>query len=461
MIKKNFITIGLLIIVSGCGSTEKELQKMPDSLVGTWEQRGYGQWLDIDASGFTLYETTQNSCIQSLSGTFEDWQQIILKSEANSSTLSIDQTTVASYTLDKRDALPENCAQGVINTPTNNFQILWDTFNENYAFFDERNVDWQDQYTKYSPQIEDSMGLNAWFVVVAEMLEPLHDAHVTLWNADRGLWQNSAILPSFIQHIIDTCSLENNPGVCMQEARTKLDTITYSYLDTSESFLNQQLEFGKIKTKPHVAYFNLKSMEGYNSTPSAQVGGLDMMDMEDPKRIDTFMQTWTAENPDITTVIIDLRFNGGGQDENSMTWASWLVNETKEVITRKAKYGDGFTQPTTITIEPRESAFDGKIIILTSKYTVSAAETFLLAMQSYDHVHIVGEQTQGAFSDMLEKNLPNGFQFSLSNEVFSDMDGMVYEASGIPVNVEMQSYSESELNDNRDLVLEQAILLSD
>lgn len=383
------------------------------------------------------------------------------KGEANSSVLSVSQTTVVSYTLDKRDALPDSCAQESTNTPTNNFKILWDTFNEHYAFFDERNVDWQEQYAIYSPQIEDSMSLEAWFGVVAEMLEPLHDAHVTLWNKDRGLWQNSAILPIFIQNIIDTCSLENNPGVCMQEARTNLDTITYSYLNTSKSFLNQQLGFGTIKTKPHVAYFNLKSMEGYNSTPSTQVGGLGILDPEDPKRIDTFMQTWTVENPDITTLIIDLRFNGGGQDENSMTWASWLINEIKEVMKRKATYDDGFTQPTTITIEPKESAFDGKIIILTSKYTVSAAETFLLAMQSYDHVLIIGEKTQGAFSDTLEKSLPNGFQFSLSNEVFSDMNGTVYEAVGIPVDTEMQSYSESELNDNRDLVLEQAILLSD
>lgn len=40
MIKKIFITIGLLFFASGCGSSQKELREMPSSLVGVWGSKG-------------------------------------------------------------------------------------------------------------------------------------------------------------------------------------------------------------------------------------------------------------------------------------------------------------------------------------------------------------------------------------------------------------------------------------
>ena len=35
------------------------------------------------------------------------------------------------------------------------------------------------------------------------------------------------------------------------------------------------------------------------------------------------------------------------------------------------------------------------------------------------------------------ENLPNGWEFSFSNEVYSDQNGNVYEITGVPVNNEI------------------------
>jgi len=46
-----------------------------------------------------------------------------------------------------------NAQQGVVNNPVGNFEILWKTFDERYANFELKKVDWNAIYQKYRPQI--------------------------------------------------------------------------------------------------------------------------------------------------------------------------------------------------------------------------------------------------------------------------------------------------------------------
>ena len=49
----------------------------------------------------------------------------------------------------------------------------------------------------------------------------------------------------------------------------------------------------------------------------------------------------------------------------------------------------------------------------------------------------IGSATQGALSTALEKKLPNGWSFSISNEIYMDNSGKSYENIGIPVQHEL------------------------
>ena len=44
----------------------------------------------------------------------------------------------------------------------------------------------------------------------------------------------------------------------------------------------------------------------------------------------------------------------------------------------------------------------------------------------------IGENTQGVFSDMLLRALPNGWVFALPNEVVRTASGEIFEGPGIP-----------------------------
>src|SRR5262249_28495731 len=64
---------------------------------------------------------------------------------------------------------------------------------------------------------------------------------------------------------------------------------------------------------------------------------------------------------------------------------------------------------------------------------VSAGETFTLAlMDRKPHVLRIGSNTQGVFSDVLNRNLPDGWRFRLPNEIYLTSHGEAFDAIGIP-----------------------------
>ena len=71
--------------------------------------------------------------------------------------------------------------------------------------------------------------------------------------------------------------------------------------------------------------------------------------------------------------------------------------------------------------------FVQSIVILTSDYTASAAEVFLLLMKDLPYVTIVGDHSEGIFSDVYEFKLPNKWEIGLSHQQFFSMDSTNYE----------------------------------
>ena len=79
-----------------------------------------------------------------------------------------------------------------------------------------------------------------------------------------------------------------------------------------------------------------------------------------------------------------------------------------------------------------------------------------MSMRAFPHVTVVGEATAGAYSNMLEKSLPTGWRFGLSNQVVFAHDGKVYEEVGIPPDVEVEVSSKT-LRSDHDPVLDAAL----
>ncbi len=81
---------------------------------------------------------------------------------------------------------PENNSEAI-------FEEFWNTFDESYAVFDERGVDWDDQYAGFRPSVNAGTSDDELFAILSQMVEPLDDGHVTVTAPDRQVFFGNRI----------------------------------------------------------------------------------------------------------------------------------------------------------------------------------------------------------------------------------------------------------------------------
>ena len=171
---------------------------------------------------------------------------------------------------------------------------------------------------------------------------------------------------------------------------------------------------------------------GYVIIPG--MGGFsDSDDMaEDLKAVHAALDSAIAGLRDCKGIIVDVTLNTGGYEEVQMAIASHFADGKTLAFTKfPSDTKDGV--PQAFHVSPTEGQrFLGPVALVTSDFTVSASESFTLAMRSLPNVTHYGNRTRGAFSDILSKRLPNGWSLGLSNETYLDANGAHWEAKGIP-----------------------------
>lgn len=71
-------------------------------------------------------------------------------------------------------------------SPRDNFEALWRILDENYCFFEFKNIDWDEVHDRYSVQIDDKMSQYDLFDVLGKMLAELKDGHTNLFSSRCG-----------------------------------------------------------------------------------------------------------------------------------------------------------------------------------------------------------------------------------------------------------------------------------
>src|SRR6187549_2272490 len=79
------------------------------------------------------------------------------------------------------EAEPENNPEAIL-------EDFWKTFDEEYAVFEERGVDWDDQYVAFRPEVTASTTDDELFAILAQIVEPLDDGHVSLTAPGREIF---------------------------------------------------------------------------------------------------------------------------------------------------------------------------------------------------------------------------------------------------------------------------------
>ena len=304
--------------------------------------------------------------------------------------------------------------------PVDNFESLWTEFDQLYGLFKVRNIDWDSVYQVYRPQVDNGMDELELYNLLVEVLTVLDDSHV-------GLLPTNSALPQFQSGIggrIDTIrdfSLEVVKSNYLSEVQTT-EPFTYGYLTPEIGYL-------------HIAW------------------------EPDEKTVDKAMEDVFEYLKESSAIVIDIRNNSGGEDRGGQAMASYFTDQERLYMTNSIKNGPGpddFTAPMEWYISPKEQTFDQELVLLTNRSTVSAGETLALAMRTLPQLTSIGDYTQGAFSNAITRELPNGWLYSLSIGDWRAADGTSYEGIGLPPDTVV--YNElQELQSGADQVLDTAI----
>lgn len=428
--KKTFIFFTLIFSMVYCHAQQhNELLKNT-----SWIQEGYGRVLEIRDSGYTYYNISTLDCKPMVEGKFNGRFKII---SLNKDFLVLNPGGIVNYRFKRSDYLPATgiSSKMIVTSFEQNFQVFWETFNDNYAFFKERNIDWQQVYREYLPIVRKMDSQKAFAGTLQEIVKKLNDGHIRLVIPD------SLKTPS---PLTGTKTVRNKNEV--------IDDIMKKYVPHLKSYNNGVINWGQVKDS-QMGYIVIKDMNNFSDyVPQSQQNPKDfsrsfdrvkdakepLSQFEDETRgVDTIMKAILSDLKNTQSIIIDLRFNGGGYETVALQLLSYFVKNRKEVFSIRAKTKNGFTPAQKYMLKPAPVHYDKKVYLLLGPNTASAAEIFALGAMSYPNITRVGSRTSGIFSEILWKELPNEWEFSLSNEIYSDPKGINYEGRGIPVNIEI------------------------
>ncbi len=172
-------------------------------------------------------------------------------------------------------------------------------------------------------------------------------------------------------------------------------------------------------------------------------------------------------------LIIDLRTNGGGNSGYSDKIMQHLIDSPVDgMIERRLSYlpalrgwqqgdkGQGKTweRVKLKAIKPAFSGvrFQGKLVILVSAGTASAAEDFVGPLKVSGRARLIGEPTNGSTGNPMFFKLPGGGSFRVCTRYMLLPDGTEFIGKGIPVDIEVRP-SPSDIAGNRDPVIDRAV----
>lgn len=300
------------------------------------------------------------------------------------------------------------------NNPDKNFDALWRIIDENYCFFEYKNIDWNQIYREYKQRIKSDMGNDALFTLMGEMLSELKDGHVNLM-ASHDMTRYWSWMESYPSNF-DT-------------------SIQDKYLGTDFSIAGGL--YYKI-LEDNIGYI-------YYGSFSRDVG---------EGNISQVLRRMSI----CKGIIFDIRGNGGGSLTNVERLASRFFNERTQVGYIAHKTGKGHEDFSKLYPKYVESSngirYQKPVVVLTNRGCYSAANDFVNVMKNAPNATIIGDKTGGGSGLPFSSELPNGWSIRFSASPMYNINKEHIEF-GIEPDIKVEML-ESDKKRDKDTIIEKA-----
>jgi hypothetical protein len=431
------------------------------SVDGVWRSRGYGDVFDIHGPTVKSYQVTSTTCVPGFTGqrdpattagreaTFTHDRNEVFFIRAGGKRdhkLLHNEGSASDVRLDRLPRVPVVCDQPTPNTPAGNFEVFTRTWGENYILFDQKKVDWAEVVRANQSKIRPETTPAELYDILVGMIGPLHDRHTFIEAPD--LKRDFSTYRPGTDRII-----KGNTGEFFSKTMPALQEITQNgYLKTPmRKWCREKVQYGHVNET--IGYLRIVSFSHYSDTPGFAAGLTALESALDE----------IFSDPNLKALVIDVRINFGGEDPYGLAIASRLATRPYVAYTKVArtdpvdrnKWSPGDRSEVRPSSRP---SFHGPVVELTGPLTISAGETFTQALMGRTpRIVRVGENTQGVFSDVLGRELPNGWSFGLPNEVFRTAQGTTFDGTGIPPDIIVPVFADSDVAAGRDPAMAKAL----
>ena len=307
------------------------------------------------------------------------------------------------------------------NTPEANLESLWKIIDEQYCFLDykkqEYGLDWDQVHETYAKRITPSMGWEALFEVLSEMVAELRDGHVNL-TSSLASSQYRQWFDSYPRNFSDSIQ-----SIYLKKDYNQSSGLTYQILENNIGYI-------------------------YCSSFSNGIG--------DGNLDQTLNRLAICDG-----LIIDVRNNGGGNLTTAQKLAARFTNQKTLVgyMTHKTGKGHGdFSNPYPVYIEPSNGIrWQKRAVVLTNRRSFSATNDFVNSMKQFPLITIVGDKTGGGSGLPFTSEIPCGWsiRFSASPMLDPQMNQIEF---GINPDVKVDMTSE-DMQKGKDTMIEYACKL--
>ncbi|MER5547870.1 S41 family peptidase [Streptomyces sp. NPDC002589] len=446
-------TAAALFLAAGAVPAAAASPAAPPATDGVWRMDGYGTVLVLGEGALQEYQTTSVSCLkgdtspQTGPGTYAATDGSVLTVRTvhdRDHALLADNSSVGHRKLHRLSALPADCTRPPATDPRTAFDVFWQTFEENYPFFAQKHIDWHAVRDRYRPLVHQDTTKDQLFDIFSGMVRPLYDAHVTVVDGERRFGQ---VRPG-----------TQNPGPGLDAKVKKF----IEARDLKDASYRQDFGAGRITYADlpgGLGYLRISGFGGYAGDGAPYTAERAELD----RALNAVLTP--SRNRRLKGLVIDLRVNGGGSDALGIRIAERLTDTPYTAYTKRVRNDPAdptrHTRPEPVPVVPADAPrYTGPVAVLIGGSTVSAGETFTQALLDRPGRTVrIGQPTQGVFSDVLERRLPDGLAFGLPNEEFATRTGRTFDGTGIPPQLTEPVFTKEEFAKNRDSAFDRAVNL--
>jgi len=430
-------------------------------LDGVWRSQGYGNVYLIRGPELKTFEVTATTCVPGVTATrtgaaisgreatfqVKGGDVYFVRSGGEDDHKRLHAAGSASdIRIDRLPGAPEGCDSVTANTPAGNFEVFTQTWAEHYISFELKRTDWGKLVAENRAKVTPRTTPSQLFDLFVGMIEPFGDAHTGI-DAPKLKRDFDGIRPGSDR------AMEGADGKSRERRMQALFAVTErAYLKGGlRKFCNGQIAYGHAGGAT-TGYLRIQSFYGYAH------GGF----AEGMAALESALDTIFSDSS-LKALVIDVRINFGGDDPYGLAIAERLATAEYLAYTKEARANPGQNErwtpgdPSVVRPSSRPS-FRGPVVELMGPLTISAGETFTQALMGRaPHVTRIGENTQGVFSDVLERRLPNGWRFGLPNEVYRTPEGMTFDGPGIPPDVAAPVFAGEDTAAGKDPAMSKAL----